>query len=114
METTARGLCFGLAVLAAAAAAPAAADIVVIRGSSSEVVSTAAAAAGAPVTVLRATPGKDASSYPERRPANRRPVAHGFQGTGDNLWTVDSRGRVHACWLTGTGYVDSLKVVCTQ
>jgi hypothetical protein len=117
METTARGLCLGLAVLvagAALAAAPAAADIVVIRGSASEVVSTAAGAAGGPPAVLRATPGKVAPSYPVRRPANRRFVAHGFQGSGDNLWTVDSRGRVHACWLTGTGYVNSLKVVCTR
>jgi len=111
MERTARGLCLGLAVLVSAAA-PAAADVVVFRGSTTEVVSTSAGRN--PVTVLRGTPEKDIASSRERRRANRAPVAHGVQGTGENLWTVDSRGRIRACWLTGTGYVNSLKVVCTR
>jgi hypothetical protein len=111
LERTAFGLCLGLAVLVAAAA-PAAADVVVFRGSTTEVVSPSAG--GRPVTVLRGTPEKDTASSRERRQADRQPVAYGVQGTGENLWTVDSRGRIRACWLTGTGYVNSLKVVCTR
>jgi hypothetical protein len=111
MDRTAFGLCLGLAVLVAAAA-PAAADVVVFRGSTTEVVSPSAG--GRPVTVLRGTPEKDTASSRERRQADRQPVAYGVQGTGENLWTVDSRGRIRACWLTGTGYVNSLKVVCTR
>jgi len=111
MERMAYGLCLGLAVLVSAAA-QAAADVVVFRGSTTEVVSTSAGAG--PVTVLRGTPAKDISSSRARRQTSRQPVAHGVQGTGENLWTVDSRGRVRACWLTGTGYVNSLKVVCTR
>ena len=111
MQRTACGLCLGLAVLVATAAS-AAADVVVFRGSTTEVVSPSGG--GGRVTVLRGTPGKDTSSPRQRRQANRQPVAHGVQGTGENLWTVDSRGRVRACWLTGTGYVNSLKVVCTR
>ena len=37
----------------------------------------------------------------------------GVIGTGSNLWYVDSDGRIHACWLSGTGYVNSLRVVCS-
>lgn len=111
MRNAACGLCLGLAVLVLVAAS-AAADVVVIRGSSAEVVSTSAG--GGSVTVLRGTPGKDSAPSFQRREVSRRAVAHGVQGTGENLWTVDSRGRVRACWLTGTGYVNSLKVVCTR
>jgi hypothetical protein len=111
MDRTACGLCLGLAVLVATAA-PAAADVVVFRGSTTEVVSSSGG--GRPVTVLRGAPEKDTASYRERRQANRQPIAYGVQGTGENLWTVDARGRVRACWLTGTGYVNSLKVVCTR
>jgi hypothetical protein len=111
MDRTAFGLCLGLAVLVAAAA-PAAADVVVFRGSTTEVVSPSAG--GRPVTVLRGTPGKDTASSRERRQVYRQPAAHGVQGTGENLWTVDSRGRVRASWLTGTRNLNSLKVVCTR
>lgn len=111
MERMVCGLCLGLALLVSTAV-PAAADVVVFRGSSIEVVSTSAG--GGPITLLRGTPGKNTASSRERGRENRQPVAHGVQGTGENLWTVDSRGRVRACWLTGTGYVNSLKVVCTR
>ena len=64
------------------------------------------------VTILRGTPRKqteadNASSKPQM-------VKAGVIGTGSNLWYVDSDGRIHACWLSGTGYVNSLKVVCTR
>jgi len=111
LQRTACGLCLGLAVLVAATAS-AAADVVVFRGSTTEVVSSSGG--GRSVTVLRGTPRKDTASSRERHQADRQPVAYGVQGTGENLWTVDSRGRIRACWLTGTGYVNSLKVVCTR
>ena len=101
----------GLA-LAVPAATASAADIVVMRGSQTEVVSTSRAAGT--VTVLRGSTGKQGKSYPERRAAAKRPAARNFTGTGENLWHVDSRGRLRACWLTGTGYVNSLKVVCSN
>jgi hypothetical protein len=104
-------VCVGL-TLAVPVKTTSAADIVVMRGSQTEVVSTARAAGG--VTVLRGAPGKQGKSYPERRAAPKRTVTRDFTGTGENLWHVDSQGRLRACWLTGTGYVNSLAIVCTQ
>jgi hypothetical protein len=114
MEKAVYGLCLGLAVALVATGTALAADIVVMRGSSTEVVSISAGGGSTSVTVLRGTPRKKTETYAERREAKPQPVAHGVQGTGENLWTVDSRGRVRACWLTGTGYVNSLRVVCTR
>ena len=105
------GLCVGLA-LAVPVKTSSAADIVVMRGSQTEVVSTSRG--GGAAAVLRGTPAKQGKSYPERRAAPKRTVTGDFTGTGENLWHVDSRGRLRACWLTGTGYVNSLAVVCTQ
>ncbi|MGF1641536.1 MAG: hypothetical protein ACFCUO_11365 [Rhodospirillales bacterium] len=105
------GLWCGLAALASVAA-PAAADIAVVRGSESEVVSTARAGAG--VTVLRGTPRADTGSRPGGRTAAATPASSGLVGTGETLWFVDRRGRLRACWLRGTGYVDDLAVVCSR
>ncbi len=114
MKKAVCGLCFGLAAILASTGAASSADIVVMRGSSTEIVSTSAGNAGSRVTVLRGTPRKKTEPVRERREVTRQPVAQGLQGSGENLWYVDSRGRVHACWLTGTTYVNSLKVVCSR
>jgi hypothetical protein len=63
------------------------------------------------VTVLRGTPRQpDAIAA---APAKPQIVRAGVIGTGNNLWYIDSEGRIHACWLSGTGYVNSLRVTCT-
>ena len=111
MKKAACGLVLGLAMLAPAEAVTAA-EITVMRGSSTEVVSTSGGKTR--VTVLRGTPAKKAEPVRERREVSRSAVAPGFQGTGENLWYVDARGRVRACWLTGTTYVNSLKIVCNR
>ncbi|MBK8909305.1 MAG: hypothetical protein IPM60_15955 [Rhodospirillales bacterium] len=96
-----------------------AADIIVIRGNKSEVVSTDPGADGS-VTVIS---GLSRSRQPhqvqqETSPAREDPLPAPSGGAivtgGDTLWNVDAGGRVRACWLQGTGYVNSLKVVCTR
>lgn len=92
-------------------------DIVVIRGNRSEVVSTEASAG---VTVIRglSSPQRRDQAQTDLPPTRGRPLpppAGGAIATGgDNLWSVDASGRVRACWLQGTGYVNSLKIVCTR
>lgn len=103
-----------------------AADVVVVRGNRSEVVSTDARADGG-VTVIRGrwgtgrpgqlqeNDGRSPEDSPRARGRPLPPPAEGGVATGgDSLWSVDAGGRVRACWLQGTGYVNSLKVVCTR
>ncbi len=66
------------------------------------------------VTIIRGSPRRDAAATAEVPPAKPQIVRAGVVGTGDNLWFIDSDGRIHACWLSGTGYVNSLRVACTR
>ena len=69
---------------------------------------------GGTVTILRGTPRQPASTEADNTGSKPQIVRAGVIGTGNNLWYVDSDQRIHACWLSGTGYVNSLKVVCTR
>lgn len=109
-----------VAVATVAATIPvSAADVVIVRGNRSEVVSTDARA-GRGVTVIRGRwgTGRPGQSQEDDSQARGRPLPPPAGGAvaigGDNLWSVDAGGRVRACWLQGTGYVNSLKVVCTR
>ena len=66
------------------------------------------------VTILRGSPRRSTVEAPASAPSKPQIVRAGVIGPGDNLWYVDSDQRIHACWLSGTGYVNSLKVTCTR
>ena len=65
------------------------------------------------MTILRGTPRERTVTEPCNATSERQMPKAGVIGTGSNLWYVDSDGRIHACWLSGTGYVNSLRVVCS-
>lgn len=100
-----RGLCIVFSLTAGMSTASAS-DVNVLRGNAN--------GGDGPVTILRGTPSQSTATEADS-PARQQPVsASGVIGAGDSLWFVDSGGRIRACWLTGTGYVNSLKVVCTR
>ena len=69
---------------------------------------------GGTVTILRGTPSQPTGSETGDARAQPQIIRAGVIGTGNNLWFVDADQRIHACWLSGTGYVNSLKVTCTH
>lgn len=69
---------------------------------------------GGSVTILRGTPRQRDEPAADPVASKPRVVSAGVVGTGNNLWYIGADERIHACWLTGTGYVNSLKVVCTR
>lgn len=69
---------------------------------------------GRGVTILRGSPSARTIAETDAPSPPSRIVSAGVIGTGRNLWFVDADGRIHACWLSGTGYVNSLRVTCTH
>ncbi|MFO1127579.1 MAG: hypothetical protein U1E66_03975 [Rhodospirillales bacterium] len=66
-----------------------------------------------PVTVIRGSPSPPSAAAASDPAPTPQIVQAGVVGTGNNLWYLDAEHRIHACWLSGTGYVNSLRVVCT-
>lgn len=90
-----------------------AADITVFRGGETEIVSTEANAEGG-VTVLRGSPAKKQAEAPAPIIVERRVDRPAVIAGGSDLWIVTRKGRIRACWLQGTGYTNSLKIVCSR
>ncbi|MFO1153190.1 MAG: hypothetical protein U1E42_05940 [Rhodospirillales bacterium] len=65
------------------------------------------------VTILRGSPSRPPAEAPQTAAPPPQIVRAGVIGTGNNLWFVDSNQRIRACWLSGTGYVNSLRLTCT-